>query len=227
MKFKTLIENAKEKKLFYIEFDLDGKHEKKYVAGNFIHDAIEKLENHYKGHEVKIKRYGFDQDTYDLGDADIKEDNVSGAVAGFNGPMSAFKPATKSKFKEWGEVGEPEFNYRKNRNVVREDMKTFRSLIENTQDLSKIPSSSTHWLEQHFDNINRIYKDKEKTLQLLQQMPTGEGISKNWANNFINTVKHLYNQGPDKVLKYVYDCYLKGSKLGITESKSKYEKKNI
>ena len=130
-----------------------------------------------------------------------------GAIAGFNSPK--------------------EVNYTKDKNKVREESLTLKRAVNRANktlrenDLSKIPNTAANWLEQHFQDISKIYKNKEKTLQYLQQMQSGQGISSNWLDNFINTVKNLYSKGPSAPLQYMYNCYLRGSNLGINETRDK------
>ncbi len=75
---EKLNESVKNPKVFRINFTVDGQHTSKLVKGDFIDDAIEKLKNFYKGKEVDILNYSFEQTTMnDLSKADIKESKVN------------------------------------------------------------------------------------------------------------------------------------------------------
>lgn len=83
-------------------------------------------------------------------------------------------------------------------------------------DLSKIENSVTHWLSSNTQKINALYKDrktfKEKLLSLLEtEMKPKVHISESYWNKMKETIEKFTN--PDKILQYIYDTILAGSKL--------------
>lgn len=112
-------------------------------------------------------------------------------------------------------------------NVYKNESLSITKLLESSFDLSQSENSATSWLEKHFKELNQSYKDREKTLEILANMSTGKGISDSFKQKFIDTIKNLYQKGPETVLKFLYNSYLKGSSLGLNEEGEKHSLKNI
>lgn len=82
------------------------------------------------------------------------------------------------------------------------------------RDLSKVDNSVTHWLETNIEEINSIYKEKDKLINKLNKMQGDVKVSKEWFRKFINRIK---NNNNEQNIKYIYNVYLKGCCLS-TES---------
>lgn len=82
-------------------------------------------------------------------------------------------------------------------------------------DLSKVPKTVASWLGKHFAEINKIYTDKSKLVDYLQNMRRDDevSVSDDYFENFIDKIKSMNN--PKAALSYCYDCYLKGAGLGV------------
>lgn len=159
----------------------------------------EKVKSFIRKYTIENKEI-FERKNFQFGVSDtdpfIEEMSTVGGIAGFNSPMKSNKKKVKK-------------NILYIKNLYEESLKT---------DLSKIENSAAFWLERHFQELNKAYTDREKTLQILSTMPEGHGISHEFKDKFINTVKNFYQKGPKMVLKFLYDSYLKGANLGLNEN---------
>jgi hypothetical protein len=83
------------------------------------------------------------------------------------------------------------------------------------KDLSEVEGSVTKWLANHIEEINRIYLDKLKLIELLSHIPTECKVSDHWFNKFIAIIRAT--RSPKVYLQYIYNVYLKGANLSIHE----------
>jgi hypothetical protein len=123
------------------------------------------------------------------------------AIAGFNG--NSFQ-SPKKKIKE---------------------SLSLTNLLNEALDLSQIPGSAGNWLHRNFKNINNIYKNREELLKYLEPLDNINGVSKEWYKQFIDNVEHLYSKGPNAVLQYIYNSYLKSA--GLSPKLNEQEQKDL
>ena len=84
------------------------------------------------------------------------------------------------------------------------------------RDLSNVDNTVCNWILKHSDDINKVYHDKEKLLQLLVNVKEECSVSDAWFNSFIYKIKEM---NPNQTIYYIYNSYLKGCNLGADNDK--------
>jgi hypothetical protein len=128
-------------------------------------------------------------------------ENSVAAIAGFNG--NSFQNPKKK---------------------IKESL-SLTNLLNEALDLSQIPDSAGNWLHKNFKNINNVYKNREELLKYLEPLDDINGVSKEWYKQFIDNVEHLYSKGPNAVLQYIYNSYLKSA--GLSTKLNEQEQKDL
>lgn len=110
-------------------------------------------------------------------------------------------------------------NINKLRKVIKKQINE-QILKRPKPDLSKIEKSFTHWLESHLKEIDqkKLQNNPEELIQYLSDARNqGVHVSQTYLEKLADGIKRI--KSPSQILKYLYNVYLKGSSLGLTEGK--------
>jgi hypothetical protein len=68
------------------------------------------------------------------------------------------------------------------------------------------------WLEHHFPEIQKVYTDKKKVIEILGELKFDNEVDKRWYQNFMIGVKKRKDV---ELLTYLYDIFLSGEGLVV------------
>jgi hypothetical protein len=85
------------------------------------------------------------------------------------------------------------------------------------KDLSETENSVTFWLGKNINEINAIYRNKEKLIEFLKTIKNDPNIkvSDEWFNKFLYRIQRQKNC--NETLKYIYNIYLAGCNLSTKD----------